>query len=386
MSNTRSIHVEGWRQIPHSYAIASSFEMLELLKRPGIRLTHQDIPYVNPSWTPVTGLFDPADESAIRALPGLQSGETPDVVYRITFPYNFAPSRGKRTYVFGTSEYRCVPSSFVAGSISLTAAMAQSDAAVITSSEWSRDGYIESGADPSRVFNVGLGFDPKIFHPVDPDRRADLREKMGAKTFTFFSSGAMTANKGVNMLLKAFANVAMKRPHVQLMLKGMGALYNSRAMLEAQAGVLTTQEASFIEPRIHFIDSTVSFAEMAKVYQALDAYVSPYFAEGFNMPVLEAAACGMPVICTKGGSTDDFTRPEFALQIPSKRFPFSYADGITGTRLEPDFDQLIEHMLRVVDDPSFAAQAYRAGPEFALSAFTWKHVVDRLLAIMFPQT
>ena len=43
----------------------------------------------------------------------------------------------------------------------------------------------------------------------------------------------------------------------------------------------------------------------------------PYTAEGFNMPCLEAAACGTVVICTQGGPTDHFTRPEFTLQVQS---------------------------------------------------------------------
>ena len=46
--------------------------------------------------------------------------------------------------------------------------------------------------------------------------------------------------------------------------------------------------------------------------QAADVYVSPYHAEGFNLPVLEAVACGIPVVVSAGGSTEDFTHPAFA--------------------------------------------------------------------------
>ena len=47
-------------------------------------------------------------------------------------------------------------------------------------------------------------------------------------------------------------------------------------------------------------------AEMAKLHQASDCYVSPYAYEGFNMPVLEALATGSRVVVTEGGSTEDF--------------------------------------------------------------------------------
>jgi glycosyltransferase involved in cell wall biosynthesis len=56
-------------------------------------------------------------------------------------------------------------------------------------------------------------------------------------------------------------------------------------------------------------------AGMAELFQAADVFVSPYKAEGFNMPALEAAACGTLVVATKGGATDDFLRPEFSLPI-----------------------------------------------------------------------
>ena len=52
-----------------------------------------------------------------------------------------------------------------------------------------------------------------------------------------------------------------------------------------------------------------------------DVYVSPYKAEGFNLPVLESMALGVPVIVTSGGPTDDFTNSKFAKYVDSERVP-----------------------------------------------------------------
>ena len=41
----RTIIVEGWRFIPHSYAMVSQYLFLEFLDRPGIRILHRDLPY-----------------------------------------------------------------------------------------------------------------------------------------------------------------------------------------------------------------------------------------------------------------------------------------------------------------------------------------------------
>ena len=54
-------------------------------------------------------------------------------------------------------------------------------------------------------------------------------------------------------------------------------------------------EMDKITSKLIYVGDTLSFVQLAKLYQAADAYVSPYLAEGFNLPVLEAAACGLPV-------------------------------------------------------------------------------------------
>ena len=101
--------------------------------------------------------------------------------------------------------------------------------------------------------------------------------------------------------------------------------------------------------------------KMAQIYGAADAYVSAYRAEGFNLPVLEAAACGLPVICTEGGSTDDFVGDAFALKIKSRLLPIVIDDQI-GDILEPDVGHLFELMLKVMDSQSWRRQAAAAGP------------------------
>ena len=60
-----------------------------------------------------------------------------------------------------------------------------------------------------------------------------------------------------------------------------------------------------------------SGAQMAALYNLADAYVTPYHAEAFNMPALEAAACGVPLIVPRGGPTDDFVYAPSTVFIPT---------------------------------------------------------------------
>ena len=77
------------------------------------------------------------------------------------------------------------------------------------------------------------------------------------------------------------------------------------------------QRASFASRLIYF-GRPMPFNRMVSLYHASDCYLSPYLAEGFNMPALEAAACGLPLICTAGGPTDDFVTDAFAHRIRSQ--------------------------------------------------------------------
>jgi glycosyltransferase involved in cell wall biosynthesis len=117
------------------------------------------------------------------------------------------------------------------------------------------------------------------------------------------------------------------------------------------------------------------------LHQIADAYVAPYLAEGFNMPVLEAAACGLPILCTRGGPTDDFTRSDFALYINSELKTMEI-EHETRFYLHPDLDHSIELMSKVIENSEFRSQARQAGSQFIADRYTWQKIVDQLLDVL----
>ncbi|WP_333337345.1 glycosyltransferase [Microcoleus sp. BROC3] len=136
-------------------------------------------------------------------------------------------------------------------------------------------------------------------------------------------------------------------------------------------------------PRMAYIGETLSFAKMAQLYQAADAYVSLYLAEGFNLPALEAIACGLPIICTKGGPTDDFTTPDFAWHVEST-FQEGTSNGQPIFRLMPDLEHSIALMKNIIEQPDLCDRSREAGPKSVAAGFTWKHVADQLLEVLLP--
>jgi len=388
MNDVRDILVSGWRSIPHSYAVVGEYLCLELLRRtPRLRLFFQDIPYFNPSWQASAGLHSAESDAALRSIPPPPAGLSADAELRVEYPYDLLrPARAARTTVFGTAEYLSVPPSFFAGGVSASEAQKRSGFAVLTPSNWSKQGFIRSGMAPENVTVLTLGFDPAVFQPVTQERRARIRAEIGFSPddFVFYHAGSMSLNKGLRFLLPAFASLAQTHPHARLLLKGLDSLYSSKQVFEAQLGSLAPDVARAVTSRLRYVGERLSYADMARLYQASDCYVSSYVGEGFNMPVLEAAACGLPVICTAGGPTDDFVTEDFALQIASTLEPVAVSSVPQAMGLIPDQEHLAHLMLCAIDDAEFRELARTAGPKYMGERYTWAKVVDRLLPIILP--
>lgn len=362
--------VEGWRNTPHSHAIVSQFQCLEFLNRPDLKLFHRELPLLFPdSWKHMAGLFDPSSEQLLAAIPPPPHGMKSDITIRMNGA--FEPRVEGKLFAFHVTEFGFGPS---------LVSHEKSAATIVTPSEWSRQGLVRRGACPDRVCVIPHGVDPQIFKPLPPSERAELRRQLGWTGFVFLNIGAITPNKGIGLLVKAFAAICERFPEARLFLKGLDSLYASTKNLTiAVERELSPRQIDQVKPHIGFTSTTLNFLDVAKLYQAADAYVSPYFGEGFNLPVLEALACGTPVICTDGGPTDEFTIPDISLKIESQKADTKNDRGEPGIIINPNLNSLVAQMLRVLQDNDFISKARRLAPEFVRSRYTWKHVVDRWL-------
>lgn len=382
------LNVEGWRFFPQSFSIINQFQCLELLKRKDIQLFHTDAAPPPPGflrvgkWQPDAHLLDAASVAALRSIPPLPTNKIPDATLRIAIPYNFTAAPHRRTFIFSVTEGRQLNVGMIVGRQTLADVLCgQNEITIVTPSDWSKAGLVASGAKPSQVAVVPHGVDTRIFSPTDDLARNHLRaaHNWSGDNFVFLHVGALYSWKGTALLLKAFATIAARHPHVRLALKGTDAIYASRASVAEMTQKLTATERSAIAGRIDYIGNTLSYAELADLYRSADILASPYHLEGFNLPVLEAIACGLPVICTGGGPTDDFTRDEFAWRIESKVEPLDDGQAV---RLAPDPDHLVVLMEKAIEDASFRARALASGPAFVAANYSWAQAVDRLIDVL----
>jgi glycosyltransferase involved in cell wall biosynthesis len=382
----RTLIAQGWLFLPHSYALVNQWQLLALSRRTDVAVKIMHAPFYRQSWQGQEDLFGARAEETLRSLLTAERDERADVLLRIFAPFDFSLSRSRRTAVFGTSESQTVLRNQVRDFSALERlkqGQLSGDLMVVTPSRWSAEGFYKAGFKTEQVVIVPHGVDVDTFQPM-PHRRREVRPQISVAEddFVFVSVGAMTGNKGVDVLLQAFAEVTRKFPFVHLVLKGIDPLYDSKDRLLKAMQAVAPEDQQRVSDRLHYFGKSFSNEEMATLYQAADAYVSPYRAEGFNLPVLEAAACGLPVICTAGGATDDFVTEAFAHRIESTKLSHKVGDQELW-RVEPSLEHLVALMSSAVEDHAWRRAAAEAGPRHVRASYTWDSVVDLLVQRLF---
>jgi glycosyltransferase involved in cell wall biosynthesis len=379
----RRLLIEGWRFIHHSYALVAQAHCLCLLRRDDIDLRFRDHPYYYPEWKPIGGIVDPQEQQALAALRAPEAAFVPEATLSMRAEQSdFTPPRSGRKFVFGTPEHRVLRGPQRGGLSS--GAVLPDTVDIVTPSRWCALAYERFGIAPERIHVVPHGVDPRILGP-DAARRAAARAKLGIEQHeqVFLSIGAMTPNKGTDLLLAAFAQLAASTRNVRLLLKGADDLFPSRELLKAALNELPASERDVVLERMIYTGGTYSCDRMADLYRAADVYVAPYRAEGFNLPVLEAAACGVPVICTAGGPTDEFTDARFCRRIRSEPARVTLSDGCVGDALAPDAGHLVELMTAAAREPDVWRAMGEGGALHVRGQQSWDAVTRVLIAQLF---
>jgi glycosyltransferase involved in cell wall biosynthesis len=160
----------------------------------------------------------------------------------------------------------------------------RSAALVLTGSRYSA-GEIERrlGVDPARIRVTPYGVEER-FRPVEVDRERLARE-LGVPGPYVLSVGTLEPRKNLAGTVRAFERLQSDFPAHSLVLIG------GRGWMGDELEVLLERTAArIVRP------GYVGDAELAELYSGADCFMFPSFSEGFGFPVLEAMACGAPVI------------------------------------------------------------------------------------------
>lgn len=387
----KHVLIEGWRGIHQSLAMVNQYQLLELAKLGGVSLRHRDLPFSAPNWNKPENVpgFPTEMEAVIMSIAAPAEGETFDVAYRIAMPFaqSTVPAKKRITYIiseFGLRDYQ-----FAERERAVDHFCRDSDL-VVTPSHWSKMKLVEYGIPENGISVVPHGVSSDIFFPLSSSERNCIRSELDLSTdeFVFLNVGSLTLEKGVDLLIQAFAVIRQRHSNVRLVLKDTSGLYG------------LTLEDFIIKYIEHFgpipekvlgsiaqVSSSLPLAEMRRLYGAADMYVSPYRAEGFNLPVIEAIASGTPAIVTKGGATDDFCDARTILTIESELVSnldreFFGKERLLGYHLEPRLDSLVEQMEAALSANMTIGPPFVAARSSMVERFSWASAARNLAAIM----
>lgn len=163
-------------------------------------------------------------------------------------------------------------------------------AVIAVSQNTKRDVVTMCGIDPVRVTVVPNGYD-RSRYGTGIDAKW-VKQKYGLDGYLLYV-GNLLPHKNLGRLLNAFARITPTFPH-RLVIAGKKDIRYYPA-LAAEARRLGLEE------RVVFLDY-VSADELPALYAGAEAFVYPSLYEGFGLPILEAMACGTPVVASRAGS------------------------------------------------------------------------------------
>ena len=233
--------------------------------------------------------------------------------------------------------------------------IAHADVVVAPSGATARDAARFVGAVPGSVRVVQWGVDPAVFRPLPAAQVAAVLARLGINSPYLVSLDVLNPRKNFFAVLESISKLpeSIRTAMTAVGLGGPRRTF-SAADLKARAAALGLHE------RLCLVGD-VSSDDLVALYSGALALVYPSVYEGFGMPVLEAMACGCPVI-----TADRSSLPEVA--------------GDAALLVDPtSAEQLAQAIALVATDSAERARLAVAGSA-RVKGFTWRRTAEEMMA------
>lgn len=185
--------------------------------------------------------------------------------------------------------------------------------------------------DPSRVEYAPMGIDLSVNHP-DIERCQPLRfrkfdfdsniieetlEKPSGLKFLY--AGRFSHRKGTDLALQAFMNEFDHRDDVSLVMFVLPEFDQPLEHLHSNIHKILSKWRGKNHAPIFISDRSYSDKERSLPYSWGDVFLFPSRGEGFGLTPMEAAACGLPLVCSDNSGLSDFISDETAYVIPADK-------------------------------------------------------------------
>ena len=209
------------------------------------------------------------------------------------------------------------------------------------------EGFLEE-----RVVKIPNGVDTGIFSPLTGLKREELKNKVSLSgENVFLYSGRLVKGKGLELLLKAMVDVVKFNKDVMLVLIGDGELEDR---LKDMVRVLMLK---------NFVRFDGLVENVHEYLNASDIFIFPSLSEGMPNSLLEAMACGLPVIASKIGGVVDVVE-----------------DGKSGILVEPgDISGLSTAMIRLLKDDGLRQRLGAEARKRIVEGFSIDKIADEYI-------
>ncbi len=232
--------------------------------------------------------------------------------------------------------------------------VSRADTIIADSNNTKKDVMKLLGVREDKIRVIPLAADPK-FHPVkDALALAQVKKRFNLEKPFVLYVGAIEPRKNLIRVMEAWARVRSrtKVPH-QLVITGFQAwAYREVSDLVQRLGI----------KRDVVFTGYVRDEELPLLYNASELFIFPSLYEGFGMPVLEAMACGVPVLTSNTSSI-----PEVA--------------GDAAIMVDPtDVEKMAQAIERALEDEVLRERLKQAGPKRA-AQFSWEATARETLRV-----
>ncbi len=170
-----------------------------------------------------------------------------------------------------------------------------------TPSAWGKQMLTHAGISANEIDVVPEGVDHHLYHPYI--RGAIARQP----NYKFLVVGKFEERKGYKALLSAFKKAFDNDPKVQLVCKA-GLFCTGVAGYEANKREFLALIESVGLTNVECIWDVVDLASMPLLYYNCDAFVYPTKGEAWGLPLIDAIACGLPVVTTNHSGHTEFIK------------------------------------------------------------------------------
>jgi len=360
----RYTHELLWQSImnvPTGYAM-STREILRALDRRGVRTRYR---YVYGPGTPFPPIeSENSGDYLMNVIASRNGGSLPSVGVVYGQGDVFRRNRARRKVGFTMLEVDGFPSEWVR--------QANAMDEVWVPSEFNRQGFVDSGVKRP-VHRIPLGVDPNYFHPGIrgvPNPNGE---------FVFLSNFEWGERKEPWLLLKVFNDEFTAHDPVRLLCKIINK--DPQVHVRQEIANLRLKESG---GRISFLfNQEFPYYQLGSFYRSADCYVSAGRGEGWDMPLMEAMACGLPSIATDWGAHTEFVHEGIAYPLRVRETipavaKCPYYEGFRWA--DPDPEHLRALLREICDHPDEARQRGMAAAREMAQRWTWERSAEKIAA------